>query len=199
MTQSRLSQSLVGEDELREELLGFVEKEHWSNIGHLVIQELGLRHGLSRVDVAVVSDVIHGYEIKSDYDKLDRLADQVKIYGQVLDRATLVVGGKHLEAATKLIPGWWGLVLGFRTFRGEVELVSIRAHKQNPSQDTRALSELLWRDEALKSLEMCSAADSLRSSPRRHIYEKLASVLPQDHLRSVVVTALISREDWRSA
>ena len=40
----------------------------------LVIDELGLAHAKSRIDVAVINGCIHGYEIKSAKDTLDRLA-----------------------------------------------------------------------------------------------------------------------------
>jgi hypothetical protein len=45
----------------------------------LVIDELGLAHAKSRIDVAVINGCIHGYEIKSDKDTLDRLSKQIDI------------------------------------------------------------------------------------------------------------------------
>jgi hypothetical protein len=47
------------------------------------------------------------YEIKSERDDLTRLPGQVAVYGQVLDRATLVVAERHCAAALTLIPDWW--------------------------------------------------------------------------------------------
>ena len=35
-----------------------------------IVDDLGLRHGVARVDVAVVNGIIHGYELKSDKDNL---------------------------------------------------------------------------------------------------------------------------------
>lgn len=46
----------------------------------LVVEELGLFHGASRVDLAVVGRSLHGYEIKSDRDSLDRLEQQAADY-----------------------------------------------------------------------------------------------------------------------
>lgn len=43
----------------------------------LVIDELGLAHAKARVDVAVINGCLHGYEIKSAQDTLDRLAGQL--------------------------------------------------------------------------------------------------------------------------
>src|SRR5215212_6095693 len=73
-----------------------------------IFDELGLRHGAARVDIAVISGLIHGFELKSDYDTLQRLPSQVKIYNSVLDRITLVVGQRYIDKATALIPEWWG-------------------------------------------------------------------------------------------
>ena len=41
-----------------------------------VVDELELLRGVVRVDVAVISDTLHGYEIKSASDNLIRLPNQ---------------------------------------------------------------------------------------------------------------------------
>src|SRR6266550_991942 len=74
-----------------------------------IVDELGLRHGIARVDIAVVNGIIHGYELKSDKDNLKRLPHQVTIYSSVLDKVTLVVGIRHALEATELVPDWWGI------------------------------------------------------------------------------------------
>ena len=71
---------------LREHLL----RRHASETDTVLIEELGLRRSHVRVDLAVVNGSLHGFEIKSDRDSLRRLARQVDLYSQVLDRATLV-------------------------------------------------------------------------------------------------------------
>ncbi len=45
----------------------------------LIVDELGIRQGAARIDVTVINGVIHGYELKSDCDTLNRLPSQVKI------------------------------------------------------------------------------------------------------------------------
>ena len=95
--------------ELREALHHKLLKEHHGDTNTLVLDELGLRHGTCRVDIAVVNGYLHGYEIKSDADTLQRLPGQVSLYCAVLDRATLVVGEKHAEKAKAHLPDWWGV------------------------------------------------------------------------------------------
>lgn len=76
----------------------------------MVIEALGLCRGQVRIDLAVVSGLLHGYEIKSDRDSLRRLQGQVDVFGRVLDRATLVVGERHLARAVKIVPDWRGVL-----------------------------------------------------------------------------------------
>src|ERR1700730_15998927 len=86
----------------------------------LVVEELGLRHGAGRVDIAVINGELHGYELKSDQDTLKRLPQQIAIYGSVLDRVSLVVTSEHLLQAEKLVPWWWEIILADRAIEGIV-------------------------------------------------------------------------------
>jgi hypothetical protein len=49
-----------------------------------VVDELELVRGEVRIDVAVIGDIMHGYEIKSAKDNLLRLPNQQLHYGKVL-------------------------------------------------------------------------------------------------------------------
>jgi len=75
----------------------------------LIVEEMSVREGRSRTDVAVVNGALDGFELKSDRDRLDRLARQSEIYGAVFDRMTLVVGPRHERQAARMIPIGWGL------------------------------------------------------------------------------------------
>ncbi len=89
---------------LRTALLCRLDRRHSDDPDTLIVHEMGLRHGAARVDVAVVNGSLHGYELKSDSDSLKRLARQARIYSSVLDRVTLVVGGRHAEVVTRMVP-----------------------------------------------------------------------------------------------
>lgn len=154
-----------------------------------VIDELGLCRGQVRVDVAVVGELVHGYEIKSDRDNLRRLPAQVKVYSQVLDRATLVVGQAHYERASALIPVWWGLV---RILAG-AGLEVVREPGGNPSLDKRALVELIWRPQALELLEQRGAARGVRGRTRPAIWDRVCAVLTTDEVADVVRRQLKKR------
>src|SRR5204862_2293677 len=124
-----------------------------------ILDELGLRHGIARVDIAVINGIIHGYELKSDKDNLKRLPHQIQIYSSVLDKVTLVVGMRHAHEATKLVPDWWGIKIARVGTRGALDFESFRTARMNPSLDPLSVCKLLWRDEALTLLNELGEAE----------------------------------------
>lgn len=164
----------------------------------LILEELGLRHGATRVDVVVVNGCLHGFEVKSDLDSLKRLPRQVKMYSEILDYVTLVVGQRHADKASPTIPNWWGIQVADHDQDGKVRLQEVRQPTENPKPDKLAIAKLLWRDEAVSFLEEIGAADGIRSKPRRVVYARLAEVIPIDALRFRVRQQLKSRTEWRS-
>lgn len=164
-----------------------------------IIEELGIRHGTARVDIAVVNGVLHGYELKSDLDTLYRLPEQIRIYNSVFDQVTLVVGRNHLHEAVKIIPDWWGIVIAkIVDSSGAVSFCDIRESTENPNRISLEIAKLLWRIEALDILEKKGSAEGLRSKPRKEIYERLVMVLDQEELRAEVREHLLARVSWRS-
>lgn len=158
----------------------------------VILDELGLRRGESRVDVALVNGIVHGYEIKSDRDSLRRLAGQVELYGKVLDRATLVVGGRHLDEAMKFLPKWWG-VLHVETSPRGPRFKNLRCAKQNPKRDARVLAELLWLDDAIRLLEQHGLDRGVRGKPRRVVWDRICEHLDIDVISSAVRANLKAR------
>jgi len=165
--------------------------------GTVIIEELGLRHGTARVDLAVVNGLMHGFEIKSDVDTLRRLRRQADEYSAVLDRVTLVTGPKYLSPALHKIPSWWGVVeAGVRS--GRVCLRPVRPARANPSLNALAVARLLWRDEALSRLARLGVDVGIRSKPRLVVYGRLTERLSLAELRSYVRQRLRRRGGWRS-
>ena len=62
---------------LKSELLD----KHGNDSETVILEELGLKHGRARIDLVIINDRMHGYEIKSDRDTLKRLPEQVQIHG----------------------------------------------------------------------------------------------------------------------
>jgi hypothetical protein len=180
---------------LKEELL----RQYANDEDTLVLDEVGLRHGTARIDLLVVNDRLHGYEIKSDRDSLKRLPDQIRVYSSVMDRMTLVVGYRHAYDALRMVPEWWGVRLAEKKKRsGAIVLSDARSPCDNPGVDLNSVVALLWRDEALNILEEMEAAKGVRSKTRTDIYRRLVEVSKPEYLRAKIRQQLKSREGWRA-
>ena len=162
--------------------------------GAVVLDELGICRGQVRVDVAVVNGIIHGYEIKSDRDNLRRLNGQIDLYGRVLDRATLVVGSRHLAGALDLLPTWWAVLRVDATRQG-ARLRAIRKGRKNPGRDPRALVELLWLDDALELLESRGADRGIRGKPRRVVWDRVCEHFSVEEIAAAVRKKLKARAE----
>lgn len=147
--------STLGDADIRPALRAHILAKHSGAADTRIIEELGLCRGQTRVDLVVVNGALHGYEIKSERDSLRRLSIQVELYGQVLDRATLVVGDHYLAKSLDLVPEWWGVLRIKPTSKG-LQFGTVRRGRKNPFRNPRSLVELLWRDDAIASPESLS-------------------------------------------
>ncbi len=192
------TKTATNDEQIRYQLKRYLRALNSSNAETVILDELGLRHGYSRIDVVVVNGSLHGYEIKSDRDTFRRLARQADTYNRVLDFVTLVTGQRHASQALTAVPEWWGIQLAERVRRGGMKFIDVRKPSENPAPDKLAIARLLWRDEAVNFLEELAAADGVRSKPRRFIYSRLAEVADIGCLRERVRDRLRSRKDWRA-
>ncbi len=163
----------------------------------IIVDELGLCQGSVRVDVAVVNERLHGYEIKTDRDSLERLRHQAVVYGESLEMASLVAAERHLHRALSVLPAWWGIGVAGVT-RESVCIDWYRLPEPNPDVEPAALAQLLWRDEVMGCLIQLGLAEGLRSKPRSALWASLVEALSLDELSSVVRSAIKARGDWRS-
>jgi hypothetical protein len=191
-------ESTLGDREIRAALLAFLRQSHATQEDVAVLEELGLCRGEVFVDVTLVNGSLHGFEIKSDRDSLRRLARQALFYSAVLDRATLVVGERHVRDAVELVPAWWELLLATLTSEG-VMLTQLRAGKANAARDSRALVELLWLDDALSLLEGRGALRGFRSKPRRAVWDRVCELYEVEEIAAAVRERLKARSMHRSA
>lgn len=113
----------------------------------VIVDELAIKHGKFRVDLGVIKDKLHGYEIKSDQDTLMRLPAQAKHFSLVFHRMTLVVGPELLASALSIVPRWWGIMLVTKDEDGLAAFTELREAEENPKPNYRWVVRLLWRDE----------------------------------------------------
>jgi len=180
---------------IRNQLFKQLYKENAKFNDTLIVNEFNVCNGLARIDVAVLNGSIHGYEIKSDFDTLYRLPNQIYFYNKSLDRITLTTTRKHLSEIKKLVPKWWGILLAIQK-DNNIELKEIRKPKDNPEKDLNAFLELLWKTELIQII----INNNLKYNKNAN-REKLSSViinnLNTDNIYNDVRYFLKSRKSWR--
>ena len=163
----------------------------------LVIDELGLAHARGRIDVAVINGCIHGYEIKSAKDKLDRFAVQIDIYRKTLQKLTLVAAPKHVAAIMGHAPEWCGVIVAERGPRGGINFKVLRKAAANPEIDPVMMAHLLWRDEVIELLEQAGYAPRDLRRPKRQLYEMLCDALTLREITASIRKFMAQRQTWR--
>jgi len=163
----------------------------------LIIEELGVEQGAARIDVAVAAQRFAGYEIKSDFDTLDRLARQMHAYHRVFDTLTIVTTDAYVAQVAVLLPAWWGIVVGRVAADHGVVLETIRGPSSHPYQDARSLASLMWRDDAYAfALEHLDSGVKSRAT-RDALYDLIAESVPVEAIKARVRTLLHQRLEIR--
>ena len=186
----------LADSDIRPALRDWLRARHRSDPDSVILDELGICRGRVRIDLTVVNGLLHGYEIKSERDTLGRLEAQADMYGRVLDRATLVVGEPHLEAALRVVPRWWGVVL-VETRGSTPRFVVRRGDTQNPRLDASALVEFLWREDALALLENRAAASGVRGKTRLAMWDRICDVCDLQEIAAAARARLKAKADLR--
>lgn len=161
-----------------------------------IVEELGLLRGEIRIDVALISTILEGFEIKSGRDTLSRLPRQIETYGRIFDRVTLVTVARHASRARRFLPSWWGIWTIYLE-RGFLCFEEVRSSTPNPCIDLTALVHLLWRDEGLELLARWDPGKARARASREDICEKLLQAVPAKLLRQSVLATLAARGAWR--
>ena len=186
------------ESAIRRALHGKCLRHHRRHSDTIVVDELGLAHARCRIDIAVINCSIHGYEIKSDLDTLMRLPQQLEFYAMTLQKLTLVVGARHLEAVATMLPSWAGLVEVKTGPRGGITFDHIRPARANPDIDPFMFVHLLWRGEAEEALQALGASLGSRRATRKELYADLVEALSTAELTALIKRAMRQRQGWRA-
>ena len=163
----------------------------------LVIDELGLAHAQSRIDIAVINGCVHGYEIKSGQDDLVRLETQFSVYRRTLQKLTFVADSKHFQSIVKFVPEWCGIIEVERGPRGGIHLTAIRPARLNPDVEPAMLAHLLWRPEAVALLERHGYPAKELRQPRKQLYELLSEALTPREITAAIREFMPRRRAWR--
>ena len=174
-----------------------LKKYHQKSSETLIIDELGLLHGSNRIDVAVINECIHGYEIKSSMDTLKRLNGQLIAYTATLQKLTFVIAPKHVDELMNYTPTWCGVVVAEKGKRGAINFKTLRSTKANPDFDIFSASHLLWKDEAQLILKAKGLSAKEVNVNRRALYELICNNLETKEIVSLIKQAFITRANWR--
>lgn len=184
--------------DIRPPLRRWLSSRYCGQSDSLIVEELGLCQGSVRADFAVVNGVLKGFEIKSECDTLARLERQASIYSMIFDTVSLIVAERHLMAAKKIVPRWWGICAVQKTSGCETRIEIVRDEKTNSDVDPTALVQLLWRAEVIQILDAISPRAARSNRARRFLWAELISALSLSELREVTRTTLKQRRDWRA-
>lgn len=182
--------------DVRKAVRTMLDAQHAGDDHTRIVEEMGVWSGSVRIDIAVINGELHGFELKSARDTLDRLPKQAALYNEVFDRMTLVVACKHANKATAAVPSWWGICVADSSPDADVRLCHARAPLINPDLKPIQLARLLWRAEAIEILTERNLVRGFRSKGAEILAERLANQLAKDDLRFEVRSALKRRNNW---
>lgn len=172
---------------------------HSAKSNTVIINELGLLHGSSRIDIAVINGLIHGYEIKSSKDTLKRLNTQIRAYSLCLQKLTFVVAPIHLEELIVKSPAWAGIVVASKGVKGGISFKTFRRASVNPEFDLYSVLHLLWKEEAQAILKEIGFSTKAINVSRKNLYSLLCENLEKSEIVSCIKDAFGKRLNWRAA
>lgn len=161
----------------------------------VLVEEMGIEHGVSRIDVAVIGSFVHGFELKAASDSLRRLTQQVIHYDKLVDFAYLVLTENHVEPASASAPAHWGIILAFEHY-DQIQFRVLRHATRNPGRVPEALARLLWREEALAALVSLGLDRGFRQKSARILHRRLAASIDLDALSAIVLNQVRQRDMW---
>jgi hypothetical protein len=162
----------------------------------ILVSEMGLSHGASRIDLAIINGSLHGYEIKSDVDTLVRLENQIDMYEKYFSYLTVVTTKKHLSAIRKSYPSWLGIVLA--ESEGEsLNFKTLRKPKKNCRVLSSSVVQLLWKNEAQEFVRKIGVQKGISNKPKNYLWEKICEVADLPEITAYLKVSIKKRAAWQ--
>lgn len=136
----------------------------------------------------VVSDVITGFEIKSDRDNYQRLEEQVRTYDRFFDRNYLVVGHTHAASAAARVPQHWGILCIEKD-----RVTVLRTAKENKAVSRRSQLSVLWKLE-LKNILLKNEMPLFAQKEKGYIADRIAEQVEDAVLQKQIAYELLHRD-----
>ncbi|WMT19186.1 sce7726 family protein [Parageobacillus toebii] len=189
--------SMLTDFDIRAKLIKRIEKEN-QNKHYRIIEELSICDGRARADVVVANGFLHGYEIKSDHDTLERLDRQIEWYDMTFDKVTIVVGKKFASNIINLVPEHWGIEVAYLNKFNQVSIKKVRACKKNKNVLGDKLLDLLWNDE-LKLLLKQNNVKNFSRKPKPELKKMVLESISFSDIRNFTRETLKTRVGWRDS
>lgn len=178
-------------------LLRVTELDHfYKDCDSKVVDELNLPVAKARIDIAVINGALHGYEIKSASDTLNRLPSQIEAYSKVFDYLSVVTEDRYKHKLVEILPKWIGVIVCYSK-NGENHIKCIRKPKLNKNQVGFYVAKLLWKEELIQCLTEYQIP--FKSKDRTWILcEILEKHLDKETLLKIVREKLKNRQNWKT-
>ncbi|WP_339217909.1 sce7726 family protein [Ornithinibacillus sp. FSL M8-0202] len=185
---------LLNDSGVRSLLLKELKSQYQNDPDTRIVNELGIQNGQSRIDVAVIKGIIHGFEIKSDYDTLDRLPRQMEYYNKLFQRMTIVSSRKYYKEICEMVPKWWGIKV---ISSDGTRLIEKRKGRKQTSQDKDVLLGLLWKKDLEDLIDVLGYPKSMKKLKKHQLLEIFSKEADVNIIQQHVYFSLKTRQNWR--
>jgi len=135
---------------------------------------------------------MHGFEIKSAQDTLNRIPNQLQAYTKVFDYVSVVTEDKYTLKLEKILPFWVGIF----TCTNDGLVIEFRKALLNENVEGFYLAKMLWREELLQILKEHQIKH--RKADRNWLLcESLSNNLTVGLLSGIVRQKLKQRLNWK--
>lgn len=166
----------------------------------LMFEEWNIESGQSRIDMAVVTTTsLLGYEIKSDFDGIHRLFNQIHAYNRTFDHIYIVTGPESAKMLDGYLPSWWGILHGERFEDGTVRLTELRQPKAHTNRDPFSLLQLLKREELNSLAENQQLPKKVIKGGKFNLLDSLAHSTPLEVIAGFVTQQIRTRSHLSAA
>lgn len=144
--------------------------------------------GSSICDVMAVTNILTGYEIKSDSDNFQRLEKQITAYDRFFDENYIVVGKQRLASAESRIPKNWGILC-----IDDSSITVERKANRNTLVSRRAQLTVLWKLE-LKNLLVKNNLPLSPLKPKDYLVNAIDEMVAPNILGPQIAEELLRRD-----
>lgn len=176
--------------DVRSIVLSELNEKYANNSDTRIVNELGIANGNSRIDIAVINGILHGYELKSESDSLKRLSRQASYYDKIFERMTLVIDKKFLVQAKEIVPKWWGISVVNADYS---KTISVRKGRKIKTKDYPTLLNLLWKQELTGLLDYLEYPKKCKKFRKDDIYEIVLQDKRKDTIKKYIYSVLKKR------